>query len=89
MTRRILFRLRRSVRGLHLLLFGRELRCDLCGKPIARVVPVIRGGSLRLKGLELTEVVVRFVDATGLVFEHYDRDRCGPALRSADKADGK
>ena len=62
--------------GRRLLALAPEIRCERCGQPLFRAVPVVRGGRLRLYGAERAIVRVAFSSRHTLVFRHEALDAC-------------
>jgi hypothetical protein len=62
--------------GLALLAWAPVVRCERCGAPLFRAVPVLRGGRLRLHGAERAVVRVRFTSRSTLAFRHEAVDAC-------------
>jgi hypothetical protein len=52
------------------------IRCERCGKPLFKAIPVIRNGRLRLYGAERAIVRVAFSSRNTLVFRHEALDAC-------------
>lgn len=61
---------------LRMRLFGRELICDTCGQPIARVILHFRSGVIRLEGLEHGGAYIDFKTQDELRFRHMDQSEC-------------
>jgi hypothetical protein len=59
---------------------GRPLRCDRCGEVLCLVLPIARGGRVKLEGVESALVRVDFDSMNHLVFSHVEAEHC-PALR--------
>lgn len=57
-------------------LLGKEITCSACGKPTGRVIVHLRRGTLRLEGLEWSDVAVDFADRETLRFRHSDKSQC-------------
>ena len=52
------------------------IRCERCGTPLFKAIPVIRGGRLTLYGAERAIVRVAFSSRRTLVFRHEAVDAC-------------
>lgn len=52
------------------------IRCERCGKPLFKAIPVIRNGRLTLHGAERAIVRVAFSSRNTLVFRHEALDAC-------------
>jgi hypothetical protein len=59
-----------------LALRGRTVTCRICGRPIARLVLVVRDGRVRVLGLGGAAVRLRFTDRHVVAFEHADSRLC-------------
>ena len=59
-----------------LLKLAPTIRCERCGKPLFKAIPVVRDGRLRLYGAERAIVRVAFSDRNTLVFRHEALDAC-------------
>ena len=62
--------------GRRLLALAPEVRCERCGRPLFRAIPVVRGGRLKLYGAERAVVRVAFSSRHTLVFRHEALDAC-------------
>lgn len=71
---------RRRLKRALLRVAGRPVRCELCGEPLFRALPVATGGRIKVQGAEHALVRVEFASMNHLVFRHLEADRC-PALR--------
>jgi hypothetical protein len=56
--------------------FGRELTCSDCGRPILRAIVLSWGGRVRLIGAREHNLRVRFDGKETLAFRHVELDRC-------------
>ena len=63
-------------RRLRFRLWGREITCAACGQPAGRVIVSLRKGTLRLDGLDLSDVAVDFASRDTLRFRHADASQC-------------
>ena len=72
--------------GNRLLKLAPTVRCERCGRPLFKVVPVVRDGRLKLYGAERAGVRVAFSSRNTLVFRHEALDACERdlTLRVAD-----
>ncbi len=68
--------MRRRLKAILLALVGRPLRCEHCGEVLCRVVPIVRGGRLKLVGAEFALVRVDFDSMNHLVFSHVEAGHC-------------
>lgn len=68
--------LRARAERLRLALLGRPVECRVCGRRIARLAFVTRGGRVRLLGVGGAVLRVRFTDRDELAFEHADSQIC-------------
>ena len=59
-----------------LLRLAPTIRCERCGRPLFKALPVIRDGRLRLYGAERAIVRVAFSSRNTLVFRHEALDAC-------------
>lgn len=71
---------RRRLKRMVVARVGRPLRCERCGEVLCLVLPIVRGGRVKLEGLEWALVRVDFDSMNHLVFSHVEAGRC-PALR--------
>ena len=62
--------------GNRLLKLAPTVRCERCGRPLFKVVPVVRDGRLKLYGAERAIVRVAFSSRHTLVFRHEALDAC-------------
>ena len=69
--------MQRTVKRLVLRVFGRQVRCEVCGAPLFTGVPIVWRGELRLIGAERADVRVDFASMTRLVFAHSVPGECG------------
>jgi hypothetical protein len=73
--------MKRALKRLVLRVFGREVRCELCGGPLFRARPFVSSGRVKLQGAEDALVRVDFDSMNTLVFRHVEAEHC-PALRA-------
>jgi hypothetical protein len=59
-----------------LLRLAPTIRCERCGQPLFKAIPVVRDGRLRLYGAERAIVRVAFSSRNTLVFRHEALDAC-------------
>jgi hypothetical protein len=72
---RVRFRARREALRAFLRIFGRDLACATCGRPLFRGLPIVWRG--RVKVIGATEPVrVTFQTRNTLQFRHVELDRC-------------
>ena len=57
-------------------LLGKEIRCDVCGKPAGKVILHLQDGVIHLEGLEHSGVFVDFKSINALRFRHSDQSEC-------------
>lgn len=72
--------------GRRLLALAPEVRCERCGRPLFKAIPVVRDGRIKLYGAERAIVRVAFSSRHTLVFRHEALDACARdvELRVAD-----
>jgi len=63
---------------------GKTVFCHLCGRPLARVLPVFRRGKIELWGMHMCIAKVDFDDRNTLRFSHVLAENC-EALRRHDR----
>jgi hypothetical protein len=73
---RIAGRLRRDPLRALVRVFGRQLTCAECGRPIMRAIVFSRRGRVRLLGAREHNLRVAFEDKETLAFRHLELDRC-------------
>jgi len=64
---------------------GKTVLCHLCGKPVAKVLPIIRRGKIELWGMHMCIAKVDFDDKNTLRFSHVLAENC-EALRRHDRS---
>ncbi len=62
--------------GRRLVRLAPAVRCERCGEPLFRAIPVLTGGRLRLYGAEQAIVRVTFSSRRTLAFRHEALDAC-------------
>ena len=64
---------------------GRTVHCHLCGKPVAKVLPVVRRGKVELWGMHMCIAKVEFDDRNTLRFSHVLAENCD-ALKTHERS---
>ena len=64
---------------------GKTVSCHLCGKPLAKVLPVVRRGKIELWGMHMCIAKVEFDDRNTLRFSHVLAENCD-SLKKHDRS---
>jgi hypothetical protein len=75
--------MKRLAKRIVLRTLGRPIRCEHCGAPLCRAVPLVWRGGVKLVGAEYALVRVDFDSMNHVVFAHLETDRCEPQRRFA------
>lgn len=73
---RVRRRLRNAARGAVLAVFGRRLRCAVCGRELFVALPVVWRGRVKLIGARESNVRVAFATKDTLELRHLELDQC-------------
>ena len=73
--------LQRKLTHALLRVFGRPVRCEVCGAVLFRTVPTVWRGRLKLLGAEREFVQADWDKVNRLVFRHVEADRCRASTR--------